>query len=340
VHRADQLAKSRGGLGAYRDQATGEVVMVMPKALTSKVTTADIASVGASVKVRPSTLDGASIAAMEAEVEHLQVALVGDQAIVSGYDIRSDLFRITSDAPESLFADFEAKYPGRVAFAKGGFRFASNNRDNDSAPHWGGAQLDYREYNNPTGVLIKNCTAGYPVKVGTTTYMVTAGHCYSTTSWVVYGGTGLVWGSMKSRRDFPSTDVEMIGGSTYQGYIYTAYSAWAPIKGEGISAIDSSPWCVSGAANGTHCTYSELSEEQTVTLSGLTVRHLIALAGYGIKPGDSGAPVYAYSNNQVFILGSVSGNVTPCSPLPDSCVIYIEPWSRVRSLYGATLVTA
>jgi hypothetical protein len=338
LHQANQLAKAQGGLGAYRDATTRQIVVRMPKAVAANFAAADIASVGAPVDVRASAFDSASIAAMESEVEGLYTRLAGSQTIVSGYDIRQDLFAIRSDAPESVFADFEAKYPGKVAYTYGGV-VLQDNRDNDGVPHYGGATLDLIV----NGVLTPWCTSGYAIKVGATIYMVTAGHCYAGGA-TVYGGTGLNWGTIKSRRDWPNTDVELIGGTSggtsYAGYIYVSYSTWQAVKGYTVSDPGASPYCVSGHAGNTHCDYEDYADNLTITFgNGQTTSGLVELVGYGTVPGDSGGPAYATTGGNAFILGSTVGGSPTCSPLPSSCIVFIEPWStRVQSVYGASLV--
>jgi len=329
LYQADQLAKTQRGLGAYRDATTRQIVVAMPKAVVANFTAANITSVGAPVGVRASQFDGASIAAMESEVEGLHTRLTGNQAIVSGYDIRRDLFTIRSDASESVFLDFEARYPGKVAYTYGGTVLTS--RHDDYAPNWGGAEL----YAN--GRL--QCTSGYTVSTGSKNYMVTAGHCFPVL-YGVYGGTGRYWGRVTSRRDNPNTDVELIGDGSYGPYIYVSSNGAATVHGWSPSQIGASPYCVSGAANGTHCDYTDIADNQTVTFgNGQTTSGLVELAGTGTIGGDSGAPAYAM-NGSAFILGSVVGGSPVCSPIPSSCIVYVEPWPRVQSVYGVSLLTA
>ena len=97
---------------------------------------------------------------------------------------------------------------------------------------------------------------------------------------------------------------------------------------------------MSGAANGTHCDYTDIADNQTVTFgNGQTTSGLVELAGTGTIGGDSGAPAYAM-NGSAFILGSVVGGSPVCSPIPSSCIVYVEPWPRVQSVYGVSLLTA
>ncbi len=327
LYKANGLAKARGGLGAYRDQVTRQIVVVMPSPVAASFTATDAASVAATVTVRRSAFDSSSIASMESEVEALHAGLVGKQAIVSGYDISQDQFTIRSNARASLFAGFMAEHPGEVTYTYGDV--SSYNRDNDNPPHWGGATLD-RPYPTPW------CTAGYPVRVGSTTYMVTAGHCFNPGDSVV-GNTGWNWGTIISRNGYPDTDVELIGGSTYEGAIYTGYSSHQWVKGYVQSLVGSSPYCLSGWASGNNCDYTETADNLTETFSnGNTTSGLVQLAGpHTGMPGDSGGPVYA-TNGNAFIFGSVVGG-SGCNFF--TCITYLEPYTRVQSVYGASLVT-
>ena len=189
------------------------------------------------------------------------------------------------------------------------------------------------------GVRKPWCTSGYTVQLGSTRYMVTAGHCFNGLE-AVYGGTGLSWGRVTGRRDWPNTDVELIGDTSYEGRIYTGTSSWAPVKGYVTSSIGSSPYCISGMAGGTHCDFEESRDNLTITFAnGQKTTGLVELVGYGAVDGDSGAPAYATSNGNVYILGSVVGGPSSCSPIPSSCQVWIEPYyPRVYSVYSSAAI--
>jgi hypothetical protein len=330
LYQADQIAKARGGFGAYRDRTSRQIVVLAQKTAAVSFATADIASVGAPVDVRTSKFDSTSVRAMESEVEGLYTRLTGNQTIVSGYDIQHDMFTIRSNAPESAFAEFEAKYPGKVAYTFGDL--ALTNRHDDGPPHWGGAELDMN--GSPW------CTSGYTIHIGSYNYMVTAGHCFSSIGATVWGGTGVYWGTIQGRTGYPNTDAELIGGGSYEGVIYNSYSGSERVKGYTNGSPGSYPYCVSGNTNGTHCDYSEDRDNLTITFSnGNTTSGLVELIGTGVKGGDSGGPAYAENGGNAFIFGSVVGAPQTCSPLPSSCLVFIEPWSRVQSVYGGYLVT-
>lgn len=206
------------------------------------------------------------------------------------------------------------------------------SRHDDGASHWGGAELDIN--NSP------QCTSGYSIKVGSTNYMVTAGHCYASGA-TVYGGTGINWGKITQRRDYPNTDVELISGSQYSGQIYVSSTGHNAVIGYTTGAIGTSDYCVSGITTNNHCSYVETNNNMTVTFTnGNRTSGLIQLVGNGTLPGDSGGPAYEPWSGKTIILGSVVGGSTSCSPIPNSCIVYIEPWTRVQSLYGATIVVA
>jgi hypothetical protein len=326
LYRANELAQAHGGLGAYRDAGTSNIVMRMPKAAAATLTSADTSSVGAPVDVQESRFDSTSIAAMESEVEALHTRLTHDQVIASGYDIVRDLFVVESNAPGSTFADLENRNPGQIEYIYA--NISRDSRHDDRQPHWGGAELWLNGQ--------QQCTSGYSIGVGSSHYMVTAGHCYSPGT-TVLGGTGISWGTILYRNNYPTTDVELIGGSSYSGQIYTSSTASMAVKGYIQSLVGSYPYCVSGAVTGTNCAYTETAENQSYTDSVGTTTGLVILQGNGgAFFGDSGAPAYGVSSGYAFIFGSVVAGEYLCG----SCRVWIEPYhTRVQSLYNAGLVT-
>ncbi len=328
LYQADELTKKAGGLGAYRDAAGHQITVRIPKALVGHFAEADVASVGEPVALQASRFDAGSIASIEASVKALRTKLEADQAIASGYDIQQDFFAIESSAPESIFGEIEARYPGLVAYTYA--HLARLSRHDDGPPHWGGAELAVSSSNHSI-----QCTSGYTIRIGSTNYMVTAGHCYPGLA-SVYGGTGLSWGRITGRRDYPNTDVELIGDTSYAGDIYISAGASEQVKGYTPGSVGSYPYCISGAVTGNYCDYTETAANVTYTDPDGTTTGLIKLQGHSMIFGDSGAPAYANSSGYAFILGSLVGGQYLCG----SCTQYIQPWySRVRTLYGASLVT-
>lgn len=184
-------------------------------------------------------------------------------------------------------------------------------RLNDVAPFYGGARIN----NNDNTAA---CTAGWPVRIGSTEYMLTAGHC---------GRPGGGWNN--------GDDTAFIGTATHEHVAHdlllvqtnVANRMWdGPIgAGEFTKTVVGSDhtfpgeWvCASGSVSGARCDYVVTSTFAFSVDGALDVYgnpetwNDLVLADYccgaaGI-PGDSGGPVFGLSGSDAVIAkGTITG---------------------------------
>jgi hypothetical protein len=184
-------------------------------------------------------------------------------------------------------------------------------RLNDTPPFYGGARIN----NNDNAAA---CTAGWPVRIGATEYMLTAGHC---------GRPGGSWNN--------GDDTQFIGTATHEHVAHdlllvqtnVANRMWdGPIgTGEFTKTVVGSDhtfpgeWlCASGSVSGARCNYVVTSTFAFSVDGALDVYgnpetwNDLVLADYccgaAIIPGDSGGPVFGLSGpDAVIAKGTITG---------------------------------
>lgn len=229
---------------------------------------------------------------------------------------------VETAAPAAVTKALAAQFPGavdvRTSVAAGRL-----SRQNDSAPHWGGAAIT-----DGSGV----CTSGFTVKNSAgTEFMVTAGHCFGSGASVRSTGGGQSFGKVVNRASFPTWDLELLGGSTYGTHIYTGNAT-----GTGTHVVSAanpavgSTYCVSGQTTATTCNHTVSSLTASFCDSAGCTPGLIAASGGGsVGPGDSGAPFYYQSGSSVYIRGVTIAK--------SGSTMYAEKWSTVAGHFGVTI---
>ncbi len=215
-----------------------------------------------------------------------------------------------------------------------------SSRESDSSPYYGGARI-----NAPGG-----CTSGFSWYSGTTSMMVTAGHC-SPSGGTVTAPSGAIMGSITSgSRENWNTGVGtvyMTGSTTYRGDIALAEfntgvgssaSIFTGSSTSNTSALVGEMWsrspangdqfCTGGSRSGEICgwTVAEINinhaYDDGTTLRDGTRGSRTALSG--IIPGDSGGPVYTVrSDGKVAAKGIISGQ---SSTLLSRSVYFTDIW--------------
>ncbi len=206
------------------------------------------------------------------------------------------------------------------------------HRRDDIPSYYGGAGL------SASGAL---CSSGYAVKNSSgTRYMVTAGHCYANgTSVRTESGAnvvGTVFGRALASLGSGPVDMELIGGSSYWGRVYTGgvtSTTSAPVVAAGSAYVGYSNYCHSGRTTGENCGHTAQSTTaQVCTQSGCKSPVIAYTGGTLSAPGDSGGAFYAKdSSGGVWIRGHVIAG--------SSSTAYAETWNKVASRYGVSIVT-
>jgi hypothetical protein len=173
-----------------------------------------------------------------------------------------------------------------------------------------------------------------------TRFMVTAGHCFADGNTVWTETFANVFGTVSNRR-LPTVtghprDVELVGGSSYWGYMYTGgitSTTGAPVVAAGTAFVGYTNYCHSGRTTGENCGHTATSISGTVcTGSGCKSPVIVFNGGVMIQPGDSGGTFYAKDGaGSVWVRGHVIAT--------DGVTGYAEPFTAVAPLLGVSIVT-
>ncbi len=205
------------------------------------------------------------------------------------------------------------------------------SRKSDIPSYWGGAGVT-------ASVGTPWCSTGFTVQNGSgTRFQVTAGHCFSNGTNVYTENSGSWMGSVSGNglSDANKHDMELIGGSSYWGYIYTGgvdSSTGMPVVGAGDPVVGYANYCHSGRTTGEHCGHTANSvTAQVCTQSGCKSPVIAYTGGNMIQGGDSGSPFYVKDSSSVWARGIniATGGGTG----------YAEKWSRIQSRYGVSITT-
>lgn len=207
----------------------------------------------------------------------------------------------------------------------------SFGRRDDTAPFYGGGGLRASNALCSTGYAVTNSTGNR--------WMVTAGHCYAigtrvnTESNLRYVGT-VTNRALASLGNGP-LDMELLHGQPYAGRVFTGgitSSTSIPVVSAGAASVGFSNYCHSGRTTGEQCGHTATSTNAQVCTATGCKSPVIAYTGGVIQQGgDSGGAFYAKNASGAWIRGHViAGN---------SSTGYVEPWSKVASRYGVSIVT-
>jgi hypothetical protein len=204
------------------------------------------------------------------------------------------------------------------------------HRRDDVPAFWGGAGLQGE------GFL---CSAGYAVTVGGANRMVTAGHCFNNGATVLTESGANTFGTV-SNRLLPTItggarDMELIGGSSYAGRVYTGgvtSTTSGPVVAAGAASVGFTNYCTSGRTTGETCGHTATSVTgQVCTTTGCKSPVIVYNGGTLPAGGDSGGSFYAKdAAGGIFIRGHhiAGGGATS----------YAEPWLETQAAYGAVIV--
>ena len=205
------------------------------------------------------------------------------------------------------------------------------HRRDDIPSFWGGAGIK----NGGT------CSAGYAVQnsVGTR-FSVTAGHCFANGANALVESGLRSYGTVSGRR-LPTVtghpmDMELLGGQSYAGRVYTGGVVSTTSRGVaagGAASAGYNAYCHSGRTTGENCGHTATSTNaQVCTSSGCKSPVISFTGGTMIQPGDSGGAFYAIgSDGRAWIRGNVIAT--------NGTTGWAQPFTTVASQYGVSVVT-
>lgn len=219
----------------------------------------------------------------------------------------------------------------RVRVQRATVKDAWDRRDDTPAYYGGGGLLSGNSL----------CSAGYAVRrADGTQVMTTAGHCYANGAAVTTESGNNSYGTVSDRR-LPTVtghamDMELIGGSSYYGRIFTGgvnSTTSLPVIGAGSATVGYTDYCHSGRTTGENCGHTATSLTAQVCTATGCKSPVIAFTG-GTLPtgGDSGSPFYVKDSTSVWIRGNVIAG--------DGSTSYAEPWTVIASELGVSIVTS
>jgi len=261
----------------------------------------------------------------------------GSESFASYVDETGQIVLVT-DAPDAAIAEVTAdsdpankKELDKVKVQKGTKIEDVWHRRDDVPAFWGGGGIT-----NAGGV----CSAGYAAKNSSgTVYSVTAGHCFPNGATPTSESGAQAYGTVSNRR-LPSVtghpmDIELVGGRTYAGSIFTGGITSATsirVVGAGPATVGFTNACHSGRTTGQSCGHTVNSVTgQVCTSSGCKSPVIVFTGGNMIQPGDSGGTFYTADATSAWVRGNViaSGGGTG----------YATPWTAIAQEFGLSIVT-
>src|SRR3954464_3907748 len=180
------------------------------------------------------------------------------------------------------------------------------HRRDDIPSFWGGAAIT-----SGGGT----CSAGFSVrKPSGARFMTTAAHCWSVGSTVrtptgTFVGTVAQRGTLGSIFFWDNRDMELIGGSSYAGRVYTGgvtSSSSRGIVGAGDPVSGFTGYCSSGQTSGEQCG-QHVNSTSAIVCTGTGCKWpVVEYVGGPARPGDSGGSFYLPSGStQAFARATV-----------------------------------
>jgi len=262
-----------------------------------------------------------------------------DKSFASYVDNATGKIVLITDASESEIANVsnvsdpdDKREVGNAKVVKGTKTSDVFHRRDDIPAFWGGAGI-------AAGGI---CSSGYAARNGAgTVFSVTAGHCFANGTNVKTESGARSYGVVSNRR-LPtvtggSTDVELLGGQSYAGRIYTGgvtSTTSMPVLGAGSAVAGFSNYCHSGRTTGQSCGHTAQSiNGQVCTQTGCKSPVIVFTGGNMIQPGDSGGTFYV--NDTAGTAAHIRGNTIASG----GGTGYATPWTVIQSMFGLSIVT-
>ena len=208
-----------------------------------------------------------------------------------------------------------------ITYSGGMELWSCDSIDDDCDPLYGG--LEVRKGSSSDAF----CTLGLPVKQGSTYGYLSAGHCYQVGNTVYQPYSSYKIGKVQSGDSMDDSygDMSFITKDNNRGQysaVWLSSYSTAPIRGNYLPSVGSDV-DITGAKGGS---YDEEVVSKNANLrnsQGVYTDYGVILlknTGFG-GPGDSGAPVYDYSDRK--IVGILNGASV------DGNYLFVTPWSKI-----------
>jgi hypothetical protein len=326
---AARIDEEGTALGSYWDSERGELVVVVGP-------DSDIGEAEAEKLVQgPFRFQKLEIAKKTADAIREEIAgrefapEAPKYSYASHLDLQSGRVVLETDAPAEVTERLVKEHP-EIALSEGKPVQDMFNRRADISPFWGGAAIQSGGATCSTGFAVR--------KPSGARFITTAAHCYSVGSTVrtpagTFVGTVAQRGTIGSIFFWNNRDVELIGGSSYAGRVYTGgvfSSTSKAVVGSGNPVAGFTGYCTSGQTSGEQCGQHVNSTSAIVCTQTGCKWPVVEYVGGPARPGDSGGSMYLPgATGQVFARGEViAGN---------GSTSWAEPWGRMSSAMGVTI---
>lgn len=175
------------------------------------------------------------------------------------------------------------------------------------------------------------CTDGFSARRGTTTYLLTAGHC--TAEGRTWNGPDKQPIGTAVRTEYPGHDFGIVQVTNTAAWRGSGQVQGGPTVTGATAAAEGSPVCRSGSTSGYHCGIVQATDA-TVNYGSGTVITGLTQTTVCADPGDSGGPYVAPDTAQA--QGTLSGGTGDCVA---GGTTYFQPLAPVLASMGLTLVT-
>ncbi len=249
----------------------------------------------------------------------------------SHLDLQTGRVILKTDAPASVTERLVKENPEIQLIDSKPIQDLFHRRD-DVQAFWGGASIT-----SGGGT----CSAGFTVKKPSgARFMTTAAHCWSVGSTVrtptgTFFGTVAQRGTLNSWWFFDNRDMELIGGSSYAPRVYTGgvvSTTSRGIVGAGDPVSGFTGYCSSGQTSGEQCG-QHVNSTGAIVCTGTGCKWpVVEYVGGPARPGDSGGSFYLPS-------GSTQAHARATVIAGDGVTSFAEPWSRISSAMGVSIVT-
>ncbi len=316
--------------------ATGKPTPAVTTAVGAAGSAPDVA---AKARIAPSDGATSALTTIQARIARY-VAEKGTRYSFGSYtDPTTGRIVLETDAPASVVsgltdlsgaAEGQRQAAAALQVRNTGTSDAWNRRD-DITPFYGGGGITYGG-----GI----CSSGYAVQNSAgTRFITTAGHCFPNGAAVRTESNANAYGTV-SNRNLPTVngaakDVELIGGQSYSGRIFTGgvtSTSSIPVVAAGTAYVGYTNYCFSGRTSGEQCGHTATSINAQVCTSSGCKSPVIAYTGGNVGTnGDSGAPFYAKDASGAWIRGHFIAF--------SSTTGWAEPWTVVAPTLGVSIVT-
>lgn len=326
-----EFATASGALGDYYDAEAGQFVFLY-SASNAQPQSSALSQLGVPARIATTNVTADDVATAKAALGRLaQSGRLNGESWSVYFDPLRDLVVVSGSGDRAVIQGVLTTLGTKGVFAAEG-KSERLGRLNDTTPFWGGGRIQ-----SVQGGTTYSCTAGFAVKNGSSKYLVTAGHCFNY-GWTVTTPQGQFVGTVRSVAPYPQYDIELIGGSTYGGKLWTGLSDGLPALPVGTVTVNATPgltYCSGGSYGNEQCDKVVIANDVFHCFSdgsGCTDKMTTFTHGSEMLHGDSGGPFYFKSGTTVYARGTIIAKETDGTG-------YAQEWTQIAASFSVSICT-